>query len=175
MSILLLWQIPTSGFYYFWWRGSINKISPIGEKKIHDHPKKNSGKLQLFDKTVSLLSPNSVSEDLRELNLVKRKNVSTSISIYLNFSMTCRQNTCTPRKFFAHLTADTMRASTTMLDVPFRKYCSGQKTLSHLGPRTRNTLPAQIKLRKSIKRFKHDINASCTKVFGTHTFYKGGG
>ena len=44
-----------------------------------------------------------------------------------------------------------------MLDVPFQKYCSGQKTLSYLGPRTWNTLPAQIKLRRSVNKFKHDI------------------
>ena len=44
-----------------------------------------------------------------------------------------------------------------MLDVPFRKYCSGQKTLSYLGQRAWNTLPAQIKLRKSVNTFKHDI------------------
>ena len=31
-----------------------------------------------------------------------------------------------------------------MLYVPFPKYCSGQKTLSFLGPRTWYTLPAQI-------------------------------
>ena len=49
------------------------------------------------------------------------------------------------------------RASTLMLDVPFRKYCSGQKTLSYLGPRTWNTLPAQIKLRRNVNTSKHDI------------------
>ena len=49
------------------------------------------------------------------------------------------------------------RASSLMLDVPFRKYCSGQKTVSYLGPRTWNTLPAQIKLCRNVKTFKHDI------------------
>ena len=48
-------------------------------------------------------------------------------------------------------------ASTLMLDVPFRKYCYGQTTLSYLGPRTWNTLPAQIKLRRRVNTFKHDI------------------
>ena len=49
------------------------------------------------------------------------------------------------------------RASSLMLDVPFRKCCSGQKALSYLGPRTWNTLPAQIKLCRSVNTFKHDI------------------
>ena len=49
------------------------------------------------------------------------------------------------------------RTSSLMLDVPFRKYCSGQKTLSYLGPRTWNTLPAQIKLCRNVNTFKHDI------------------
>ena len=49
------------------------------------------------------------------------------------------------------------RASALMLDVPFRKYCSGQKTKSYLEPRTWNTLPAQIKLRRSVNTFKHDV------------------
>ena len=49
------------------------------------------------------------------------------------------------------------RASTLMLDLPFRKCCSGQKTVPYLGPRTWNTLPAQIKLRRSVNTFKHDI------------------
>ena len=48
-------------------------------------------------------------------------------------------------------------ASMLMLDVPFLKHCSGQKTLSYLGPRTWNTLPAQIKLRRNVNTFKHDI------------------
>ena len=49
------------------------------------------------------------------------------------------------------------RASTLMLDLPFRKSCFGQKTLSYLGPKTWNTLPAEIKLRKNVNTFKHDI------------------
>ena len=49
------------------------------------------------------------------------------------------------------------RVSTLTLDVPFWKYCSGQKTLSYLGPRKWNTLPAQIKFRRSVNTFKHDI------------------
>ena len=44
-----------------------------------------------------------------------------------------------------------------MLDVPFWKYFSGQKTPSYLRPRTWNTLPAQIRLGRSINTFKHDI------------------
>ena len=53
-----------------------------------------------------------------------------------------RHNTCT---------------SMLMLDLPFRKSCFGQKTLSYLGPKTWNTLPAEIKLRKNVNTFKHDI------------------
>ena len=49
------------------------------------------------------------------------------------------------------------RSSMLMLDVPFQKHCSGQKTLSYLGPRTWNMLPAQIKLRRNVNTFKHDI------------------
>ena len=52
------------------------------------------------------------------------------------------------------------RASTLMLDVPFRKYCSDQNTLSYLRLRTWNTLPAQIILRRSVNTFKHDIKKS---------------
>ena len=48
-------------------------------------------------------------------------------------------------------------SSTLMLDIPCRKYCSGQETLSYLRPRTWNTLPAQIKLRRNVNTFKHDI------------------
>ena len=33
----------------------------------------------------------------------------------------------------------------------------GQKTLSYLEPRKLNDLPAQIKLRKNVNTFKHDI------------------
>ena len=49
------------------------------------------------------------------------------------------------------------RASAFMLDVPFRKYSSGQKTLSYLGLRSWNTLPAYIKLLRSVNTFKRDI------------------
>ena len=57
------------------------------------------------------------------------------------------------------------RASTLMLDLPFRKSCSGQKTLSYLGPKTWNTLPAEIKLRKNVNTFKHDIKQLFFKNF----------
>ena len=40
---------------------------------------------------------------------------------------------------------------------PFRKNVHGQKTLSYLGPKTWNSLPAQIKLCKNVNSFKHDI------------------
>ena len=43
------------------------------------------------------------------------------------------------------------------LDLPFRKSVYGQKTLSYLGPKTWNSLPAQIKLCKNVNSFKHDI------------------
>ena len=46
------------------------------------------------------------------------------------------------------------------LDLPFRKSCIGQKTLSYIGPKTWNDLPAQIKLSKSVNTFKHDIKKS---------------
>ena len=63
-----------------------------------------------------------------------------------------------PRKFFAHLTADTIRASQRLcLMYPFGNTVPAKKTLSYLQPRTWNMLPAQIKLRRSINTFKHDI------------------
>ena len=42
----------------------------------------------------------------------------------------------------------------------FRKSCIGQKTLSYIGPKTWNNLPAQIKLSKNVNTFKHDIKKS---------------
>ena len=44
------------------------------------------------------------------------------------------------------------RRATQKLDLPFRKSCIGQKTLSYIGPKTWNNLPAQIKLSKSVNR-----------------------
>ena len=46
------------------------------------------------------------------------------------------------------------------LDLPFRKSCIGQKTLSYIGPKTWNNLPAQIKQSKNVNTFKHDIKKS---------------
>ena len=46
------------------------------------------------------------------------------------------------------------------LDLPFRKSCIGQKTLSYIGPKTWSNLPAQIKLSKSVNTFKHNIKKS---------------
>ena len=48
------------------------------------------------------------------------------------------------------------RMSTYEIDLPFRKTVYGQKTLSYLGPKTWNSLPAQIKLRKNVNTFKHN-------------------
>ena len=47
--------------------------------------------------------------------------------------------------------------ATYKLDLPFHKSVYGQKTLSYLGPKTWNSLPAQIKLCKNVNSFKHDI------------------
>ena len=52
------------------------------------------------------------------------------------------------------------RRATQKLDLPFRKSCIGQKTLSCIGPKTWNNLPAQIKLSKSVNTFKHNIKKS---------------
>ena len=52
------------------------------------------------------------------------------------------------------------RRATQKLDLPFRKSCIGQKTLSYIGPKTWNNLPAQIKLSKSVNTFKHNIKKS---------------
>ena len=50
--------------------------------------------------------------------------------------------------------------ATQKLDLPFRESCIGQKTLSYIGPKTWNNLPAQIKLSKNLNTFKHDIKIS---------------
>ena len=47
--------------------------------------------------------------------------------------------------------------STYKIDLPFCKSIYGQKTLSYLGPKIWNSLPAQIKLCKNVNTFKHDI------------------
>ena len=52
------------------------------------------------------------------------------------------------------------RRATQKLDIPFRKSCIGQKTLSYIGPKTWNNLPAQIKLSKNVNTIKHDIKKS---------------
>ena len=52
------------------------------------------------------------------------------------------------------------RRATQKLDLPFRKSCIGQKTLSYIGPKTWNNLPAQIKLSKNVNTFKQDIKKS---------------
>ena len=52
------------------------------------------------------------------------------------------------------------RRATQKPDLPFRKSCIGQKTLSYIGPKTWNNLPAQIKLSKNVNTFKHDIKKS---------------
>ena len=50
--------------------------------------------------------------------------------------------------------------ATQKLDLPFRKSGIGQKTLSYIGPKTWNNLPAQIKLSKNVDTFRHDIKKS---------------
>ena len=52
------------------------------------------------------------------------------------------------------------RRATQKLDLPFRKSCVGQKTLSYIGSKIWNNLPAQIKLSNSVNTFKHDIKKS---------------
>ena len=47
--------------------------------------------------------------------------------------------------------------ATLKLDLPLRQSCLGQKTISYLGPKTWNNLAAEIKLRRSVNTFKHDI------------------
>ena len=49
------------------------------------------------------------------------------------------------------------RMATLKLDLPFQQSCLGQKTISYLGPKTWNNLAAEIKLRRSVNTFKHDI------------------
>ena len=47
--------------------------------------------------------------------------------------------------------------ATLKLDLPLRQSCLGQKTILYLGPKTWNNLAAQIKLRRCVNTFKHDI------------------
>ena len=49
------------------------------------------------------------------------------------------------------------RMATRRLDLGFRRSCLGQKAISYLGPKTWNNLPAEIKLRRCVNTFKHDI------------------
>ena len=63
--------LPTSNMrllLIFWWRGSINQISPIGKKTIHDHRRKSREKLQLFDETISLPEPKFYSKIYGDCN-----------------------------------------------------------------------------------------------------------
>ena len=60
VSILVLWQLPTSGFCYFWWRKSKNEISLIGEKKIHGQQRKTLENDIFFMKQSPFLSPNFI-------------------------------------------------------------------------------------------------------------------
>ena len=69
--------------------------------------------------------------------------------------MTCHRNTL--RKFFIHPTAVITHAPQRLcLIYPSGKAVSAKK-LSYLGPKTWDTLPAEIKLRKNVNTFKHDI------------------
>ena len=45
---------------FFWSRGSINKISPIGERRIHDHGRKTQENDNVMIKQSSFLSPNFI-------------------------------------------------------------------------------------------------------------------
>ena len=49
------------------------------------------------------------------------------------------------------------RMITLKLDLPLQHCCLGQKTISYLGPKTWNNLPAKIKLSRNVNTFKHDI------------------
>ena len=56
------------------------------------------------------------------------------------------------------------------LGLPFRNSCAGQKVLSYIGPRLWNTLPLQIRLRRSVNNFKHDIHRQNTKGKWRHIY-----
>ena len=43
------------------------------------------------------------------------------------------------------------------VDLPLGNSRFDQKTLPYLGPRLWNTLPSQIRLRRSVNTFKHDL------------------
>ena len=56
--------------------------------------------------------------------------------------------------FYPSSSVHNTRRATQKLDLPFRKSCIGQKTLSYIGPKTWNNLPAQIKLSKNVKHIQ---------------------
>ena len=60
VSISVLWQLPVSAFFYFWWRGSINKISPIGEKKNSWSQKKTQENNNFLMNQFHFLSPDFI-------------------------------------------------------------------------------------------------------------------
>ena len=57
----------------------------------------------------------------------------------------------------SHSTHNIPMSAYIKLDLLFRKSVYGKKTLSYIGPKTWNSLPAQIKLCKNVNTFKHDI------------------
>ena len=67
---------------------------------------------------------------------------------------------CTAEIFHPSSSVHNTHRATQKLDLPFRKSCIGQKTLSYIGPNTWNNLPAQIKLSKNVNTFKYDIKKS---------------
>ena len=85
----------------------------------------------------------------------KKEFANVSASVYLKLSMTCRQNT--PRKFFAHLTADKLRAPQPLCFMyPFGNTVPAKTSIL---PRTKNMeyVASSNKIRRSVNTFKHDI------------------
>ena len=70
--------------------------------------------------------------------------------------MTCRQNT--PRKFFAHLTADTVRSPQRLcLMYPFGNTVPAKKLYRTSDQEHGIRYQSKQKLRRSVNTFKHDI------------------
>ena len=96
--------------------------------------------------------------EFKEINwLPTKERVSQCICVNIFKSFNNMAPDYTSEIFHPSHSRHNTRMSTYKLDLPFRKNVHGQKTLSYLGPKTWNSLPAQIKLCKNVNNFKHDI------------------
>ena len=104
------------------------------------------------------------------LNLDNRVHVGIDESIKINWLPTSTMHMCHYFQILKKISLQYMseifhpshsqynkHMATLKLDVPLRQSCLGQKTTFYLGPKTWNNLAAEIKLRRCVNTFKHDI------------------